>query len=345
MPEPRLSVDEMDCLLNGLSVDITSADSNGASPGRCARHVPIAGHRDTPERRKSAHDSRTDTEMERQDAEFMDDAQSRAFQAIHEVLAEGMARAWSEKLRAKIDVRVTKFSRLSFGEFAFGLDNPTCFLTLDLAPFVGRPCLEFHPTVLFPMIDRLLGGGKKAGPIVRRPLTEIETRLLNRLTGVLFEQLRIAWRACAVVVPEVYNIESNPKLSRCTPAAAPVEAIEFEVNMPFARGPIRMAYPSASLVVVCDHLSGREKTPLGVAENLADVRVLISERRLERHAPEYSLAVGDIIPTSIPVSDFVEVQVDGETRFWGRIGQQRGAKVVRLEEVDGMRLVGSAGGR
>lgn len=342
MAQSRLSADEMDCLLNGLSMDITNVDSNGASLALPTRHVPASADLEAPKAPDSAFVSRADAES--RDTQTMDTEQSRAFQAVHEVLADRAARAWSEKLRAKIDVRVTKIARPSFGEFAFGLDNPTCFVTLDVAPFTGRPCLEFHPTVLFPMIDRLLGGGKKAGPIVRRPLTEIETRLLNRLASVFFEQFRFAWRPYAVVAPEVYKIESNPKLSRCVPAADPVEAVEFEVNMPFARGPIRMAYPSASLVVVYDHLSGAEQTPLGadltVAENLAEVRVLIAERTLESDAPEYNVNVGDIITTNVPVSELVQVQVDGETRFLGRIGQQEGVKAVRLEEVDAARRAG-----
>jgi flagellar motor switch protein FliM len=262
----------------------------------------------------------------------MDAVQSRTFQAIHEVLADRAARAWSEKMRGKIDVRVTKVARPSFGEFAFGLDNPTCFLTLDIPPFAGRACLEFHPTVLFPMIDRLLGGGKKAGPIVRRPLTEIETRLLGRLTSIFFEQFRCAWRPFAAISPEVSKIESNPKLSRCVPAADPVEAVEFEINMPFARGPIRLAYPSSSLVAVYGQLSGSEPTPLGDARDNAEVRVLISQRSLEIDAPEHQLEIGDILATGIPVTSLAEVHIDGQARFLGRLGQHLGQKAIRLEE-------------
>ena len=274
----------------------------------------------------------------------MDAQRRRTFQAIHEALADWAARAWSDKLRARLDLRVTKVDRTTFGEFAFGLDNPTCFLTLDLPPFAGRSCLEFHPTVLFPMIDRLLGGGKKAGPIVRRPLTEIETRLLNRLTGIFFEQFRSAWRPYATICPEIHRIESNPKLSRCIPAADPVEIVEFEVTMPFARGPIRIAYPATSMVAVYDHLAGTEQPPLGAnlktASEIVAVRVLIGDRRLAPDAPEHNLQVGDVVSTGVSAKEFAQVQINGETAFHARMGQHQGQKAIRVEEVTDPRRAG-----
>ena len=133
MAHPRLSADEMDCLLNGLSRDISNVDSGDVSSPRRTKQVPVSAHPDAPEVLDATLVSRGDAE--RKAIETMDAEQSRAFQAIHEVLADRAARAWSEKLRAKIDVRVTKIARPSFGEFAFGLDNPTCFVTLDVAPF------------------------------------------------------------------------------------------------------------------------------------------------------------------------------------------------------------------
>ena len=262
--------------------------------------------------------------------------QRRNFQSIHEVLADRVGHAWSQKLRGAIDVRVTKTVESKFGEFSFGLDNPTCFMTLAVAPLLGHVCLEIHPTVLFPMIDRLLGGGKKAGPIVRRPLTDIERRLLGRLAAIFFDAFRVAWRQYAVLSPEIIKIESNPKLSRCVPAADAVESVEFEVSMPFARGPIRMAYQSASLVPLQSHLSEQAESPFGLTANeeqrMADVRVVIAQRALEPDASELLLQVGDLIDTGVAVGGFAELHVNGEPAFVGQVGQCQGKKAFRIED-------------
>lgn len=318
MSNEQLSADEMDCLLNGVPA--------GESP------------------RKQISDSAGTDTLPLQLAESMSDLQRRNFQSVHEVLADRAANSWSQKLRGKIDVRVTKVVESKFGEFSFSLDNPTCFLTLDVAPLAGHVCLEIHPTILFPMIDRLLGGGKKAGPIVRRPLTDIERRLLGRLVAIFFDEFRVAWRPYAILSPEIGKIESNPKLSRCVPAADSVEAIEFEVSMPFARGPIRMAYPSASLAALHVHLNGENDRPFGAADNaeneMAQVRVVIAERTLEPNDSEHNLQVGDLVDTGVAIGGFAELHVNGEPAFVGQVGQHQGMKAFRIEDVVEQRRAG-----
>ncbi len=43
-------------------------------------------------------------------------------------------------------------------------------------PLEGNLILDINPSILYPIIDRLLGGGRDPTPITRRPLTEIELR-------------------------------------------------------------------------------------------------------------------------------------------------------------------------
>ncbi len=315
----------MDCLLNGLP------------SGNLANSVPSAG----PATNKgievtAAHHGDGDAKQQSEPGtDGLTDLQQRNFQSVHEVLAERASAAWSQKLRGNVDVRVTKIGRPNFGEFSFGLDNPTCFLTLHVPPFTGGVCLEIHPTLLFPMIDRLLGGGKKAGPIVRRPLTEIERRLLTRLVEVFFAEFRSAWRPFAIVAPEIKKIESNPKLSRCAPPSESVESIEFEVAMPFARGPMRLAYPSSTLEAVYDHLAGTCEHPLGVnlqnEHEFADVRVILAERPIDVELTDFKLTSGEIMETGVTVGGHAELQINGVSGFVGQIGQHNGMKAIRIE--------------
>ena len=55
-------------------------------------------------------------------------------------------------------------------------------------------CLEINPLILYPIIDRLLGGSTAEMFIPQRPLTEIELRLVPRIIDRVLTNLAEAWR-------------------------------------------------------------------------------------------------------------------------------------------------------
>jgi flagellar motor switch protein FliM len=82
-----------------------------------------------------------------------------------------------------VEVKLTSVDQLTYSEFVFSLENPTCFNLLRAEPLEGNLILDINPSILYPIIDRLLGGGKDGRPLARRPLTEIELRLVSRITA------------------------------------------------------------------------------------------------------------------------------------------------------------------
>ena len=50
-------------------------------------------------------------------------------------------------------------------------------------------CLEISPLIIYPIIDRLLGGSSSALFIPQRPMTLIELRLIRRITDRAFHWL------------------------------------------------------------------------------------------------------------------------------------------------------------
>src|SRR5215216_1606520 len=106
--------------------------------------------------------------------------QMRALQSLHEGFGRNFGAALSALLRSIVEVKLTSVDQLTYSEFIFSLENPTCFNLLRAEPLEGHLILDVNPSILFPIINRLLGGGKEAGPVARRPLTEIELRLVSR---------------------------------------------------------------------------------------------------------------------------------------------------------------------
>ncbi len=104
--------------------------------------------------------------------------QMRSLQTMHEGFGRNFGAALSALLRTIVELKLTSVDQLTYSEFVFSLENPTCFNLINAAPLEGQLILDINLSLLFPIIDRLLGGGSDSGTVVRRPLTEIELRLV-----------------------------------------------------------------------------------------------------------------------------------------------------------------------
>ena len=60
-------------------------------------------------------------------------------------------------------MKLTSVDQLTYSEFVFSLENPTCFNLLKAEPLEGNLILDINPSILYPIIDRLLGGGSETG--------------------------------------------------------------------------------------------------------------------------------------------------------------------------------------
>ncbi len=119
--------------------------------------------------------------------------QMRALQSLHDAFSRNFSASLSALLRTIVEVKLTSVDQLTYSEFVFSLENPTCFNLLKAEPLEGNLILDINPSILYPILNRLLGGARDAGPPVRRPLTEIEMRLVGRLTSLFLSELKHAW--------------------------------------------------------------------------------------------------------------------------------------------------------
>src|SRR5688500_16826045 len=119
--------------------------------------------------------------------------QMRALQTIHEGFSRNFGAALSALLRSIVEVKLTSVDQLTYSEFVFSLENPTCFNIIEAVPLEGYLILDINPTILYLVIDRLLGGGREAAQFTRRPLTEIELRLVARVTDLFLKELKHSW--------------------------------------------------------------------------------------------------------------------------------------------------------
>src|SRR3954469_3779190 len=251
--------------------------------------------------------------------------QMRALQTLHEGFSRNFGAALSGLLRSIIEVKLTSVDQLTYSEFIFSLENPTCFNLLRAEPLEGNLILNINPSILYPIIDRLLGGGKEAGPISRRPLTEIELRLVGRITNLFLQELKHAWEGVLPLKLSVDRVESNPQLVQIVPPNEVVVLISFELTLGELRGMINLCIPFNAIERVSSRIAANSWVTYGKLSSTPQTRAAMSQRLDEAQvelvvtlaeskittSDLIGLRVGDIITTDKDIRGSLEVDVEG----------------------------------
>jgi flagellar motor switch protein FliM len=273
--------------------------------------------------------------------------QMQALQTLHEGFSRNFGAALSTLLRSIVEVKLTSVDQLTYSEFVFSLENPTCFNVLRAEPLEGHLILDLNPTILYPVIDRLLGGGRESTAPARRPLTEIELRLVTRITAIFLDELKRAWENVLKLDLSVERVESNPQLVQIVPQNEVVVLISFELTLGELRGMVNLCIPFNSIERISNKLSNnnwaafgrKNSTPESVEslsrnlhQALAEMVVILAETHITT-GDLVSLRVGDIISTEKDAQSPLEVRIEGLPKFTAKPGAFKGHKAICIDGV------------
>jgi flagellar motor switch protein FliM len=264
-----------------------------------------------------------------QQAQSLDREHLRRLRTLHEGLAGSFGAALSDLLRNPVNVSVTTIDQVTYGEFISGLETPSCFNLLKAEPLGDRLMLDVEPSILYPMIDRLLGGGHENEPPPSRPLSEIELPLAARITRLFLQQLCHVWKSSLDVDLKlaVLQVESNPRLLRVLPADEMVVLVGFQLGIGDLRGMMRLCLPCRAIRRIGDRLRQAPRDGNGGALVEVDVTLVTTPITTAELA---GLQVGDIIATEMGVDAPAVVSIGGEAKFHAKPGVCQGRKAVRL---------------
>lgn len=271
--------------------------------------------------------------------------QMRSLQTMHEGFGRNFGAALSALLRTMVEVKLTSVDQLTYSEFVFSLENPTCFNLISAQPLEGQLILDINPSILFPMIDRLLGGTTSAALPARRPLTEIELRLVARITALFLKEMQHAWENVLNLELVVERVESNPQLVQIIPANEVIVLISFELTVGEMRGMMNLCIPFNTIERISNKLTSNSwvsyskrpptlqsmqrisnqiaEAPVEVVVELATTRITASDM--------LGLRVGDVIASEKDVHEPLLVYVQGKPKFVAAPGKFKGRKAIEIK--------------
>jgi flagellar motor switch protein FliM len=268
--------------------------------------------------------------------------QLRAIHLLHENFARSLAASLSAYLRACVAVNLVSVEQLSFVEFTQCLPSPTSMIVLGMRPLEGNAVLEINPSLVFPILEMLLGGSGKMAVRMTREITEIEQSILDGLLRIILQDLRASWQAVTALEFSIESHETEPQLLRILAPNEAVVAIRLEVRIGETAGMMNIGIPSIIVKMLRQKFDQQWSARKARATEEEHARVLRLIRpaiihldaRLQgptlRISTLLDLREGDVLEFDYPVNRPVDVTVNGKLKYRGEVvtsGRKRAFEV------------------
>lgn len=273
--------------------------------------------------------------------------QLKGLQSLFEAFARELSIALPPFLRTVVRVDLVSIDQLTYDEFILSVSRPTSLTVVNMAPLEGNAVIELSPSIVFPVVDRILGGKGQMLSEPREP-TEIENRIIHRIVLMILESLRRSWEQLIEFKMSIVSQESDPLIVQIVAGSDMVILVGYEIHVGAAVGSMNMCIPLIFLNPVLDQMSQQTRFIRKMSPQIAEqtrsrilrtlrnavvpVDILLGRAQLNL-ADIARLQVGDIVQLDTPVDQPLQVEVGGVDRFRarpGRHGEQCAVQLVAI---------------
>jgi flagellar motor switch protein FliM len=275
-------------------------------------------------------------------------SQVRAIHLLHDTFVRNLVSSLSAYLRSYLTVNLVSVEQLSYAEFLDGLPSPTCMVSLGLRPYDGNGVLELNPSLVFPILEMLLGGTGKSSANIQRDITEIEQRLLDGLFRIILHDLREAWKGVTEVEFTIESVETEPQLLHILAPNEAVVSIGVEVRIGETVGMMNIGMPSI-VIKMMRHKFDQQWSVRKTRASEGEQRRILSYLRdanlnVEARLEGPTLTVGDLLDMEeghlltfdYPVERSIELLVNDTRKYTAQVvttGRKRACLVEKIRPV------------
>ena len=328
-----LSQEEVDALLKSHAKGAKGPAPAAGPPERAAASAPAQkAKKAQPQKKVSLYNFRRPDRVSRE--------QMRSLHFMHDRFARNFSSSLSAYLRTITEVNLVSVEQLSYQEFLLSVPDPTCFNAISIRPLEGAFALEVNPQLVFPIIDKMLGG--PGDPLkVLRTMTDIEQSIFDGVLKLALDDLREAWRGIIDLDFKIQARETSPQLIQIVAPNEVVLLVVFEVKMGTVVGMINLAIPSIILEPVANKFDQEMYTGYKKSGTFEEARLLMeSLKKCDmsvaaeirgtnlRLSEILDLKEGDLIPLTKRFDAVLDLTVDGIPRFQGYVALNSNQKRV-----------------
>ena len=266
--------------------------------------------------------------------------QLRAISMLNDLFARNLTHNLAAWLRTRFQVNLVSAEQIQFNEFLLRIPEISYVASVRLEPLGALSVLQLDLALAPPVIDLLLGGEGKDGPL--RELTDIEESILGSVVEIVCRELTAAWQPVGLS----FNFERRQmqtQVARIMSVTEKTLCLSFEIRMPHSSGLLNLAFPAVVANTILRRLTsdwGRRRRHAGETR----ARMEASARRIRfggsLQLPPVRLAAsmieslepGTILRFDLPANTLPVWQAGGQTLSEARpirCGPHRGARIER----------------
>ncbi len=277
--------------------------------------------------------------------------QLRAISMLNDLFARNLTHNLAAWLRTRFQVNLVSAEQIQFNEFLLRIPEISYVASVRLEPLGALSVLQLDLGLAPPIIDLLLGGEGKDGPL--RELTDIEEAILGSVVEIVCRELTAAWQPVGLS----FNFERRQmqtQVARIISVNEKTLCLSFEIRMPHSSGLLNLAFPAVVANTILRRLTsdwGRRRRHAGDAQERmgASVRRIrfgcslqLPAVRLAASALE-NLEPGSILRLNLAANTLPVWRAGGQTLSEAaaiRQGVHRAARIERTIQSDPLTEVG-----
>lgn len=271
--------------------------------------------------------------------------QFRGLFALHESFARDLQSSLSLLLRTRVELHLVSVDQQRFVDFATSLDQLTNIHMFEANPLAGMALVDFSMPVIYGILDHQLGGNG-TGTLPKRPLTAVETAIIEPVLRMFFRGLQEALSTQFPIEIQRLRTEANAEYAQITTPEAPVVAACIDVEIGSVNGMINICYPAPMVAEVVGDQQGRTDAAEEEVEDpgqMANRKLLLASlmdvpinvpvvlSQVEMSTADWlDIQPGDILVLPQRVHQPVLVKAEGLPLYHARPGRTGNLRSVRL---------------
>jgi len=186
------------------------------------------------------------------DAGQISNDQLSAISMLNDLFARNLAHSLSASLRNPFQVSLVSAEQIPFNEFLMRIPEISYTASVRLEPLGALSVIQVDLGLAPPIIDLLLGGEGKEGPL--RELTDIEESILASVVEIICRELTAAWQPVGLS----FNLERRlmqTQVARIMSVNEKTLCLSFEIRMSHGSGLLNLAFPAVVANTVLQRLT------------------------------------------------------------------------------------------
>jgi flagellar motor switch protein FliM len=267
-----------------------------------------------------------------------------------DIVFDRLVRLMSTSLRNlttdNVDVSLDQVTTVRFGDYLNSIPLPAMISVFKAEEWDNSGIMVTDSALIYSVVDVLLGGrrGTTAIRIEGRPYTTIETKLVEKMVGVILSDLSSAFDPLSPVSFGLDRIETNPRFATITQSGNACVLVRMRIDMGDRGGRMEVLIPYATLEPIRELLlqmfMGEKFGRDSIWESHLTEELYKTDVQVQAVLGEAAVPLGQILNWQVgtrvvfqtTTQDELEMRCGDFPMFRGPVGQRQGKIALRIED-------------